>query len=146
MELVLFIGIQATGKTTFYLKRFFRTHVRINLDMLKTHRRETLLFRACFEGQIACVIDKMNLTVGERATYIKVAKAAGFRVIGYFFESELTAALGRNFRRDPPERIPEAGLRAARARLEVPTLDEGFDQLFAVRLSQDGFIVEATAR
>ena len=41
MEMVLFVGIQATGKSSFYLERFFRTHVRINLDMLKTHHRET---------------------------------------------------------------------------------------------------------
>ena len=33
MEMVLFVGIQATGKPSFYLERFFRTHVRINLDM-----------------------------------------------------------------------------------------------------------------
>jgi predicted kinase len=29
MEAVLFIGIQASGKTTFYRERFFDTHVRI---------------------------------------------------------------------------------------------------------------------
>jgi hypothetical protein len=43
MEMVLFIGIQAAGKSSFYLERFFRTHVRVNLDMLKTHYREDLL-------------------------------------------------------------------------------------------------------
>ena len=36
MEAVLFVGLQASGKSTFYRERFFRTHVRINLDMLKT--------------------------------------------------------------------------------------------------------------
>jgi hypothetical protein len=35
MEAVLFVGNQATGKSGFYLERFFRTHVRINGDMLK---------------------------------------------------------------------------------------------------------------
>jgi predicted kinase len=34
LEAVIFIGLQAAGKSTFYLRRFFRTHVRINMDML----------------------------------------------------------------------------------------------------------------
>jgi predicted kinase len=36
MEAVLLVGIQGAGKSTFYQQRFFDTHVRINLDMLKT--------------------------------------------------------------------------------------------------------------
>ena len=34
MEAVIFTGIQASGKSTFFKERFFDTHVRINLDML----------------------------------------------------------------------------------------------------------------
>ena len=34
MEAVIFIGLQASGKSTFYRQRFFRTHVRTNMDML----------------------------------------------------------------------------------------------------------------
>lgn len=32
MEAVIFVGIQASGKTSFYLERFFETHVRISRD------------------------------------------------------------------------------------------------------------------
>ena len=116
MEMALFIGIQATGKSSFYLERFFRTHVRINRDMLKTRRREDLLIRACLEGKTPFVVDKMNLTRADRAAYIGLAKAAGFRISGYFFESDLAAALQRNAHRDSPERIPEGGVRGARDR------------------------------
>ncbi len=42
MEAVIFIGIQATGKSIFYKDRFFKTHIRINLDMLRTMNREAL--------------------------------------------------------------------------------------------------------
>ena len=47
MEAVIFIGIQATGKSSFYRERFSDTHVRINLDMLKTRAREKVLLEAC---------------------------------------------------------------------------------------------------
>ena len=82
MEMVLFIGIQATGKSAFYLEKFYRTHVRINGDMLKTRHREKLLISACFEGKTPFVVDKMNLTRADRAAYISLAKAAGFRISG----------------------------------------------------------------
>src|SRR6476660_6211221 len=45
VEMVLFIGIPATGKSSFYRERFFRSHVRVNLDMLRTRHREQLLIR-----------------------------------------------------------------------------------------------------
>jgi hypothetical protein len=44
MERILFIGIQVMEKSTFYRERFFRTHVRVNLDMLGTRHREEWLF------------------------------------------------------------------------------------------------------
>ena len=108
MEAVLFIGIQATGKSSFYLERFFRTHVRINGDMLKTRRREELLIRACLDGKTHFVVDKMNLTRTERAGYIGLAKKAAFKVVGYFFESDLAAALQRNARPVRPCNCPHA--------------------------------------
>ena len=34
MEAVIFVGVQASGKTTFYKEQLFRSHVRISLDLL----------------------------------------------------------------------------------------------------------------
>lgn len=62
MELVLFIGIQATGKSSFYRERFFKTHVRVNLDMLKTRHREGLLVKACIDGKIPFFVDNKSHT------------------------------------------------------------------------------------
>ncbi len=143
MEMVLFIGIQASGKSSFYLERFYRTHVRINGDMLKTRRREELLIKACLEGKTPFVLDKMNLTRPHRAGYIAAARASGFKVRGYFFETDLGAALQRNARRDASQRVPQAGLRAANASLQQPSREEGFDDLFLVHMDgEGGFKVE----
>jgi hypothetical protein len=143
MEMVLFIGIQATGKSSFYLERFFRTHIRVNLDMLKTRHREDLVVKACLKGKTPFVVDKMNLTRADRAAYIGPAKAAGFRIHGYSFDSNLAGALQRNARRDAADHVPEAGLKGAREKLQLPSHSEGFDQLFSVRMDgQGGFVVE----
>jgi len=143
MEMVLFIGIQATGKSSFYLERFFQTHVRVNLDMLKTHHREELLVKACLEGKTPFVVDKMNLTRADRAAYIGPAKAAGFRICGYSFDSNLVGALQRNARRDAADHVPEAGLKGASEKLQLPSHSEGFDHLFCVQMDgQGGFALE----
>ena len=57
MELVLLIGIPATGKSSFCREKFFRTHVRLNLDMLGTRRKERLLMEACLAGKTKFVVD-----------------------------------------------------------------------------------------
>jgi predicted kinase len=76
MEAVIFVGIQASGKSTFYLQRFFETHVRINLDMLRTRHREQVLIEACVAGKQSFVIDNTNATREQRARYIAPARAA----------------------------------------------------------------------
>lgn len=136
MELVLFIGIPATGKSSFYKERFYRTHVRLNYDMLKTRHREELLLKACLETRTKFVVDNTNLTWQERARYIAPAKSAGFVVIGYYFQSGVADALRRNKERSEPERVPVPGVLGASKRLELPSKDEGFDRLFFVSLNE----------
>ena len=111
--------------------------------MLKTRRREALLLTACLDGKTRFVLDKMNLRREQRDGYLALAKAADFKVHGYFFESRLQDAMVRNARRTRDECIPEAGICAASRQLELPSLAEGFDRLFFVRMDgQGGFCVE----
>lgn len=63
MEAVIFVGIQGAGKSSFYKERFFRTHVRINLDMLRTKRRQEILLAACIEAKQPFVADNTNVMV-----------------------------------------------------------------------------------
>lgn len=141
MEAVLFVGIQAAGKSTFYQQQFFKTHIRINLDMLKTRHRETRLLETCLAIKQPFVVDNTNPTRKERARYIMLAKTAEFHVTGYYFQTSITDALKRNQNR--VEVIPEKAIRATRNRLELPALNEGFDTLYYVRLNeQNQFVIE----
>jgi len=142
-QAVIFAGIQATGKSTFFRERFFRTHVRINLDMLRTRHREDMLLKTCLACGIPFVVDNTNPTAAERAKYIEHARAVQFAVIGYYFQSRIAAALERNAARSPEERIPELGIKGTLGRLELPSRGEGFDALYYVRIEADGcFAVE----
>ncbi len=142
MEAIIFTGIQASGKSTFLKERFFNTHVRINLDMLKTRNRESILLDACLKSLQPFVIDNTNLTKEDRTRYLAPAKAAGFKIIGYYFRSSVDECDERNAQRQGKAKIPERGIRGASARLEIPSMDEGFDALFYVWIDGERFIVE----
>jgi len=143
MEAILLIGIQAVGKSAFYKERFFTTHVRINLDMLRTRHREMLLVEACIAAKQPFVVDNTNIFRQERARYIELARPAGFRIAGYYFQSRLQDALQRNRRRTGKANIPEKGLISKHRQLEIPRYAEGFDQLYYVLIdpSSNEFVV-----
>ena len=138
MQLIIFTGVQASGKSSFYLLNLHHSHLRINLDMLKTRHRENLIFEACLASKAKCVIDNTNPTKADRARYIERAKAAGFEVIAYYFETDLTSTLERNSYRIGKANIPEVGVRATYKKLEMPTLEEGFTEIYVVKIIGNG--------
>jgi predicted kinase len=143
MEAIILIGIQASGKSSFYKERFFDTHVRISLDMLKTKHRQQTLLDACLASRQPFVVDNTNATIEKRSHFISAASAAGFRVVGYYLRSHLESALTKNDQRGPLTRIPKIGLLGTYKQLQLPDRKEGFDELYYVRISDSGeFVVE----
>jgi len=142
MEAVIFCGIQATGKTTFFIEKFFKTHVRISLDQLNTRNKERRFIETCIFTSHPFVIDNTNPSREERAKYIAIAKANKFKVTGYYFQSKLNDALARNTQRSGKERIPEIGIKGTYNRLSLPAIDEGFDDLYYVTVENNIFTVK----
>lgn len=143
MQLLLFCGVQASGKSSYYKAHFADTHIRLNLDMLRTRHREALLFHACLQAKQPCVIDNTNPTAAARAKYLEPARAAHFQSIAYYFETPLADALARNATRSGKARIPERGIIATYKQLEPPTLAEGIAAIYRVRLDpQHGYLTE----
>jgi predicted kinase len=143
MEAVILVGIQASGKSTFYERRFADTHVRISRDLLKTRGRERQLLEASIEARQPFVVDNTNVTAEERARFIVPARAAGYRVVGYFFRTEPRTAIARNKLREGKAVVPIPGILGTYKKLEEPRIGEGFDALHTVTLTPDnGFLVE----
>lgn len=138
MQLIIFIGVQASGKSTFYKEYFYKTHLRINLDMLKTRHRENILFEAALVSKTKMVIDNTNMTRADRARYMQRAKDAEFEVICYYFATDLDDALQRNRQREGKECIPDQGVLATAKRFESPLLQEGFDEIYQVKIIGQG--------
>jgi len=143
VEAVLFIGLPGSGKSTFYKERFHDTHLRLNLDMLKTRNRERLLLQTCLETRMRFVVDNTNVLRSERKIYIDAARAAGYRVIGYYFRSRVEDCLKRNEQRSAARRVPFKAILGFAGRMERPSLAEGFDEIHYVRIDGGkGFVVE----
>jgi predicted kinase len=142
MEAILFCGIQATGKTSFFKDRFLKTHVRISMDLLKTRYREQQFVDTCLRTQMSFVVDNTNPSREERKSYIDKAKAHRFIVTGYYFRSQIDEALKRNALRQGSENVPEKGVLGTYKRLELPHYSEGFDKLFFVEIIDSTFHIK----
>jgi predicted kinase len=146
-EAVVFCGLQASGKTSFYVQRFLHTHARINLDLLGNRAREQAFLRTCVATRQSFVVDKVNATAMERRRYIQPALAAGFRVTAYWFHAPLRQAIARNDRRAQRSQVPHAAILGTHKRIEAPSEEEGFDTVHLVTIDADGeFDVQRPAR
>ena len=141
-EMLLFIGLQAAGKSSFYRKRFAGSYDLVSKDRFPNNRNRTRRQRQLIEDALGAgrsiVVDNTNPTVEDRAELIRLAHTFGAVVIGYYFESRLADCLERNRLREEKSRVPDLALRATRKRLCRPSFAEGFDHLHYVRLLADG--------
>ncbi|OWR30055.1 kinase [Saccharibacillus sp. O23] len=142
MECIVLIGIQASGKSTFYKERYLDTHLRLNMDMLRTRYREKLLLQAFVEAKQPFVVDNTNPLPEDRAKYIEAARTQRFRIVGYFFVPDYEESVRRNARRTGKTQVREIGIQSVAKKLVQPNYAEGFDELYAVTSKDGSFTVE----
>jgi predicted kinase len=142
MELVIFIGLQGSGKSTFYQLHFASTHAYVSKDLLRNNsrpaRRQLQLVEEALQSGCSVVIDNTNPTVEDRAGLISLGHHYSAEAIGYYFEVQVKKSLERNRQRTGKARVPNIAIFATVKKLVRPTYVEGFDKLFYVR-SDDNF-------
>jgi len=140
MECVILVGLPASGKSTFFRERFAGTHDHVSKDLLRNNRqpqrRQQQLIAESLASGRSVVVDNTNPGVAVRAPLIAIARQHGADVVGYFFVTEAGDALRRNRARGGRERVPDVAIFTVRKRLEPPTMAEGFDRLFSVRMNE----------
>jgi len=111
--------------------------------MLRTRHRERLIFTACLGAKQKFVVDNTNLTREEREKYIFIAKEFGFKIVAFYFQTNLAKAIERNNQRIGRARVPETVLFGASGKLQIPSFAEGFDEIYYVRINDENqFVVE----
>ena len=137
----IMIGIQGSGKSTF-CRRFLHDVQRINLDTLKTRNNEGRAIAACFENDLDFVVDNTNPTRENRSRYIVPAKAQGYRIVGYFMQSRLKQCIERNALREGKAKVPDRAIVMTSNKLEMPSYEEGFDEIYFVKNDGQDFCIE----
>ena len=104
LELVLFVGLQGAGKSSFYRERFADTHLHLSKDTWPHARRREerlrrLLREALSEGR-SIVVDNMNLSRPDREPLLKIGHEAGAFNVGFVFEPDFAACFARNAGRE----------------------------------------------
>ena len=132
MTIVILMGIQGSGKSEFYRKYLASRYVHVNLDTLHTRNKEKALIEECIAEGKNFAVDNTNPTKEDRKRYIDIAKANGYRIIGYFMESKLKECIARNNLRTGKAKLPAKAIACTSNKLELPGYDEGFDELYFV--------------
>jgi predicted kinase len=141
MELIMLMGIPASGKSSFYKTNFFNTHMRICLDLFNTRNKEKKFLDLAFSLHQRVVIDNTNVTKAERKLYIDQARMNRYKILGYYLQSKLSVSLERNEHRPENEKINKVGVIAKYKSLEQPVYAEGFDRLYYVKIENDKFVI-----
>jgi predicted kinase len=139
---VIFVGLPASGKTTFFRERFAATHEHVSKDnwpnAVNKNARQARAIAAALAGGRSVVVDNTNPTPEDRRAVIEQVRALGARVIGYFFDASTREVVGRNRGRTGRQRVPDAGIFAIAKRMVEPRLGEGFDELYRVSIAEGG--------
>jgi predicted kinase len=132
-ELIVFSGLQASGKTTYYRSHLSATHVHVSKDLMTNTRDRDArqlreIGRALAEGK-SVVVDNTNPTPAVRAPLIALGRAHGARVVAYYFETTVKDSVGRNRLHEGKARVPDVALFVTAKKMVPPTLAEGFDEV-----------------
>lgn len=139
--MIIFIGAQASGKSTFYKTYFADSCQHINLDTLHTRNKEKMMLSECLQNGESCVIDNTNPTKEDREKYIRLAQEYGYHIIGFYFKSCISECFQRNAGREGKAYVPERAILGTAKKLELPAFSEGFEQLYHVAIAEDEFVI-----
>jgi predicted kinase len=132
-ELIIFVGLQASGKSTYYHTHFAATHVHVSKDLMKNTRdrdakQEAMIEKALGEGR-SVVVDNTNATPAVRAPLVALGRRHGARVLAFYFETTVRDAVARNRLREGKARVPDVAIFVAAKKMVPPGFQEGFDEV-----------------
>src|SRR5260370_3461734 len=100
MEMVIFIGLQASGKSTFFRTYFAATHEHISKDRLRNIKhpgmRQAQLIEEALQKGCSVVIDNTNPTVEDCKPLIRLGRLYGAETTGYYFQAQIRQFVYRN--------------------------------------------------
>jgi predicted kinase len=136
VELVVFVGLQASGKSSYYASRYAATHVHVSKDLLgharHKHDKQMRLVEQALRTGRSVVVDNTNPRKADRAALIDLARATGATPLAVWFTAPVAECLRRNAAREGKARVPAVAIYSTARKLETPTLEEGFARIIEI--------------
>jgi predicted kinase len=136
LELVVMVGLQGCGKSTWVREHLADTHAVVSKDRWpNARRREDRQQRVVSELLAAgrnVVVDNTNPTPADRAPLIAIAHRQGAAVRAVHIDVPIHVCLRRNAGREGRAQVPVVGVLATAKRLVLPSPAEGFDRVDTV--------------
>ncbi|WDM15942.1 ATP-binding protein [Streptomyces lavenduligriseus] len=142
-DLVVLVGLQASGKSTFYARCLSDRYELVGKDLFpraarnKQARQMRLVTEHLAAGRPVAV-DNTNPSPQEWAPLVAAARAHGATVTAYWFPPDVPGSLRRNAAREGRGRVPDVGVLATLKRLRRPSVADGFDAVHEVRFDGRG--------
>lgn len=148
MELIMLVGVPTAGKSTFSNDKKYKNYVRVSSDdiLQEVAKERQQSYNTVFKGNIrfaqiammkvlrkaiedgkSIIWDQTNLTKKQRRDKLKYIPDT-YKKTAVYFIVDLKTALKRNTQR-PGKVIPPEVLERMIKEYELPTLEEGFDEI-----------------
>ncbi|KAI9598403.1 polynucleotide kinase 3 phosphatase-domain-containing protein [Syncephalis fuscata] len=149
LEVVVFAGMPASGKTSFYRKWFApANYVHINQDNLRTKQRCSATAKEALSNGKSVVIDNTNPAMETRRDYIQLARDHGAKVRCFYFNTDPSLARHNNVFRafTAPlastdairnSLLPDVVFHTYRGQFVEPKIEEGFDEVKTIEFIPD---------
>ncbi|HXV92139.1 MAG TPA: ATP-binding protein [Pseudonocardia sp.] len=142
VELVVMVGLQGSGKSTWVRENLAGTHAVVSKDHWPNARHREARQQRIVDELLGAgrdvVVDNTNPAPEDRAALIALARDHAATPVAVLLDVPLRVCLGRNAAREGRGRVPIAGVLATRNRLVPPSVTEGFRRIHVVRLVMPG--------
>ncbi|MGW4568222.1 AAA family ATPase [Streptomyces sp. NPDC004561] len=137
-DMAVLIGLQASGKSTFYAQRLSGRYELVSKDRFprgasNKQRRQMRLLEEHLAAGRPVAVDNTNPSPREWDPLVRLAHALGATVTAYWFPPDAAGSLRRNAARQGRDRVPDVGVLATLGRLRTPSPADGFDAVREVR-------------
>lgn len=142
MKVVILVGSPGSGKSTL-CRTEFADYIRISQDDLGSKEACLKLFNESLSANKNCIIDRCNVTVGQRREWINIAQLFGATVQAVYLQAEPTLCVKRLSTRHNHPTISTQTMSIDKMRVivrkfnndtEIPTLDEHFSSVLHIRV------------
>jgi bifunctional polynucleotide phosphatase/kinase len=147
VEIVIFVGFPASGKTSFFRRHFQPAgYEHVNQDLLRTRDRCLARAEQLVKAGKKVVVDNTNRNVETRRYWVDLAEQLGVPIRLFHFLCPIELARHNNAYRvmygpkDEPERelLPGTAFDGYKGQYEAPSVNEGFDEIRSVNFRWEG--------